>query len=134
MLQYDVIRLCCCCLRRHDELTLYPSQPFGKEAKEHLTSLLEKKRIHVRLLQADQYGRGVGQVFVRGLWPWQRTFADEHMLKAGMAEVYLGGGAVYGPLGKDAYLELQDDARQRKVGIWSLRNRESAAEYKKRTK
>ncbi|KAL3906283.1 MAG: hypothetical protein SGARI_004073 [Bacillariaceae sp.] len=56
------------------------------------------------------------------------------MLREGLAEVYLGMGAVYGPLGKDAYVNIMEDAKAKKKGIWSLKNRESAAEYKKRTK
>ena len=102
-------------------------------------SLLLNRPVHIRLLQADQYGRGVAEVFVKRRWLprflRRPTYADEHMLKAGLAEVYQGGGAVYGPLGKDAYLKLQRKARKEKTGIWSQgKRRESAAEYKARTK
>jgi endonuclease YncB( thermonuclease family) len=45
-----------------------------------------------------------------------------------------GMGAVYGPHGKDKYMDIQEDAKRNKVGMWSLKKRESAAEYKKRTK
>jgi endonuclease YncB( thermonuclease family) len=107
-------------------------QPFGPEAKEHLKGLLENKRVNVRLLQKDQYGRGVGQVYTGRFF--FKKYMDEEMLQAGLAEVYQGGGAVYGPKGKDEYLALQDAAKKEKVGIWSQKKRESAAEYKKRTK
>ena len=83
----------------------------------------------IRLLQADQYGRGVAQVFTG-----RNNNVDEAMLKAGMAEVYQGGGAVYGPLGLEAYLDLEQEAKKQKLGIWSKGKRESAAEYKRRTK
>jgi endonuclease YncB( thermonuclease family) len=56
------------------------------------------------------------------------------MLKAGLAEVYLGSGAVYGHRGKEAYLALQEKAESSKKGVWSQKNRESAAEFKARTK
>jgi endonuclease YncB( thermonuclease family) len=56
------------------------------------------------------------------------------MLKDELAEVYQGGGAVYGSKGLERYLELQEEAKKTKVGIWSIDNRESAAEYKKSTK
>ena len=56
------------------------------------------------------------------------------MLKAGMAEVYLGSGAVYGRLGKEAYIKLMEKAKAKGIGIWSDPNRETAAEYKRRTK
>jgi len=105
-----------------------PGQPFGKEAKQYLKNMVEDKIIKVRLLQKDQYGRAVAEVR-RG-----RKHVDEEMLKQGLAEVYLGGGAVYGPLGKEKYLELEEEARSKKQGIWSQKKRESAADYKKRTK
>jgi len=113
-----------------------PGQPFGDKAKEYLTSLLDNKVVRVRLLQKDQYGRAVAEVFTTKVpfVKWFRQYADAQMLEAGLAEVYLGGGAVYGPLGKDAYLDLQEKAQRLKKGIWALGNRESAAEYKKRTK
>ena len=76
------------------------------------------------MLQKDQYGRGVAQVIAGG------THVDEHMLKKGMAEVYLGGGAVYGPKGQEGYLEMQKEAESKKLGIWSQGKRETAAEYK----
>jgi endonuclease YncB( thermonuclease family) len=106
-----------------------PGQPFGEEAKQALQQLVEGRKVRLRLLQTDQYGRAVAQVLAgRG------QYADEVMLRQGLAEVYEGAGAVYGPKGKQYYLDLQEQARTKEVGIWSLTNRESAAEYKKRTK
>ena len=115
-------------------------QPFGEEAKEYLKSMLENKTVRIRLLQKDQYGRAVAEVFTSKFprplasIPMLRKYMDAQMLKNGYAEVYLGGGAVYGPLGKEKYLALQEKAKAAKIGIWSVKNRESAAEYKKRTK
>lgn len=112
-----------------------PGQPYGDEAKQYLTSMLEDKIVRIRLLQKDQYGRAVAQVFTSKfpLVPFQKQM-DAQMLKKGLAEVYTGGGAVYGPLGFDEYLVLQEKAKKAKLGIWSQAKRESAAEYKKRTK
>lgn len=107
-------------------------QPFGEEAKDRLKKMLDGKTVKARLLQRDQYGRAVGEVFT-GRWPFRR-YVDEEMLKAGLAEVYQGSGAVYGPKGKDEYLEMENVARKQKIGIWSQKKRESAAEYKRRTK
>ncbi|KAI2510242.1 endonuclease [Fragilaria crotonensis] len=109
-----------------------PGQPFGEDAKDYLSKLLLDKKCEIQLLTKDQYGRAVGQVRRRG---WFRfTYADEYMLKAGFAEVYLGNGAVYGAKGKDYYLQLQDRAQKAKKGQWSQKNRESAADFKARTK
>ena len=66
--------------------------------------------------------------------PFWRSYVDELMLQNGLAEVYLGGGAVYGRLGKEAYIKMQEKAKSNQIGIWSDPDRESAAEFKARTK
>jgi micrococcal nuclease len=111
-----------------------PGQPFGEEAKRRLQSLAENRTVHVRLLTKDQYGRAVGQVVVPRMFGLSRQAVDEIMLKEGLAEVYQGMGAVYGEKGKDVYVAMEEHARKSKNGIWSQAQRESASEYKKRTK
>jgi micrococcal nuclease len=115
-----------------------PGQPFGAEAKEELQKMIGNRIIQIRLLSKDQYGRAVGQVFVPRRFPLmllqRRRGVDEILLQAGLAEVYQGMGAVYGSKGKDAYLQMEEQARKAKKGIWSQSKRESAAEYKRRTK
>lgn len=109
-----------------------PGQALGEEAKAHLQGLCLNKKVKIKILQVDQYGRGVAEV-VRPSLLWN-TYLDEAMLKVGLAEVYQGSGAVYGRLGKEKYLQLAETAQSKKVGIWSDPKRESAAEYKRRTK
>lgn len=75
----------------------------------------------------------VAQVFVRNAL-FQKLFVDEYMLNQGLAEVYQGGGAVYGPLGLQGYLDLESQAKTKGLGMWSIKNRESASDYKKRIK
>lgn len=109
-------------------------QPFGEQAKECLESLVKDKIVHLKLLQKDQYGRGVAEVKAPGFLWWNK-YADQTLLKSGLAEVYRGSGAVYGHLGKDAYIEMEQRAKDSKTGMWSQGDkRESAAEYKARTK
>ena len=110
-----------------------PSQPFGDEAKEYLSGLILDRRVQVRILERDQYGRAVATVAKPGL-VFGKTYCDEYMLKAGLAEVYLGSGAVYGPKGKDYYLKLMEAAKSKKKGMWSQKDRETAAEFKARMK
>jgi len=109
-----------------------PGQAFGIEAKETLHSLTLNKTIRIRLLRKDQFGRAVAEVRT-GIWPFYR-YMDEQMLRYGMAEVYQGGGAVYGSRGKKAYLGMEETARSNKLGMWSLEERESAADFKARMK
>ena len=108
-------------------------QPFGEEAKQCLENLTLDKMVHVRLLQKDQYGRAVAEVKAPGMF-W-RKYADQQLLKAGLAEVYRGSGAVYGHLGKEAYIKIEEKAKRMKKGMWAQGDeRESAAEYKARLK
>jgi len=109
-----------------------PGQPFGEEAKEKLKSMTEGKIVRVKLLQKDQYSRAVAEVRT-GFWPLYK-YMDEQMLKAGLAEVYQGSGAVYGRKGLEGYLSMQEKSKKKKKGIWSQKDRESAAEFKARTK
>jgi micrococcal nuclease len=124
-----------------------PGQPHGDAAKDHLSALLLDRKCEVRLLQADQYGRAVAEVRCRrprcSLVPFlfRRTvYADEHMLAAGLAEVYRGQGATYGRRGKEHYEQLQEEAQRQRIGMWSSQTGgaanapESAAEYKARMK
>ena len=109
-----------------------PSQPFGDDAKAKLSGMIDDRIVNIRLLQKDQYGRAVAEVR-SGFFPFYK-YMDGQMLKAGLAEVYLGGGAVYGFRGKDSYLEMQKKAKESKKGMWSLKDRETAAEFKARMK
>jgi micrococcal nuclease len=110
-----------------------PGQPYGDKAKDLLAGMLEQKIVYCRLLKKDQYGRAVAEVRTGSMWPFYR-YVDENMLKAGLAEVYQGSGAVYGHRGKDFYLALQEKARSTKTGMWKELNLESAADYKARLK
>jgi micrococcal nuclease len=111
-----------------------PGQPYGIEAKQYLERMLKDQTVKVRLLTRDQYGRAVAEVFTTGKFGGMKTYMDEAILREGMGEVYQGGGAVYGRLGRASYLEMEAKARKAKKNIWSKKKRESAAEYKKRTK
>ena len=104
--------------------------------------------VYVKLLSKDQYGRGVGQVSMKriNLFPfnlfllggYNHIHMDEYMLNAGLAEVYRGNGAVYGPKGKDSYIKMEETAKSNGIGMWSSssnnNNRETASEYKARMK
>lgn len=110
-----------------------PGQPFSQEAKAYLSQLLHDKTVGIRILKKDQYNRIVAQVFTRRkILPFLHTYMDEQLLQEGLAEIYTGNGAVYGPRGIQIYETLQAQAKKSKKGIWSLKNRQSAAEYKRR--
>ncbi|KAJ1619354.1 hypothetical protein T492DRAFT_1086281 [Pavlovales sp. CCMP2436] len=110
-----------------------PAQPFGEDAKAFVEGKLLDRMVSVRLLMKDQYGRAVASV-VRNRWPF-RSHISEELLRAGLAEVYRGGGAVYGPAGKAHYIALEAKAKHSRRGMWAQKGKiESAAEFKARTK
>ncbi|KAL7576061.1 hypothetical protein ACA910_000845 [Epithemia clementina (nom. ined.)] len=113
------------------------SQPFGKEAQAFTTDLVYHKMVKVTFLRKDQYKRAVAKVetveegmsssFLPGYGPKDLSM---ELAKAGLAELYTGGGAEY--FGRKQELEQAiAKAKQQRKGIWSLDERVSAADYKR---
>lgn len=81
-------------------------QPYSRQSKEFLTRYLNRAAI-TRVTGTDRYGRMVGTLIVDG--------ADINLL-----EVRQGYAWHYKKYLKDAaYARAEQDARQKKVGIWS---------------
>jgi len=60
---------------------------------------------------------------------------SEELLRNGLAVVYRQGHAQYGSQGLQKWNEIENDAKTRKVGIWSLgADYESPAAYKAKNK
>ena len=94
-----------------------PSQPFGKEALEFLTSYILHRRVRAYIYRRDQYERVVGTVFVRK-WGIKRDVGLE-MLKRGLATVYEAKyGSEFGEF-EQKYRDAEADAKARKVGMWA---------------
>ncbi|KAJ2801675.1 putative endonuclease lcl3 [Coemansia furcata] len=109
-----------------------PAQPLSAEAKEHLARQVLGKRVSVKPLARDQYGRLVASVTYRRVLGPRRDAAHE-MLRAGLATIYRGGNAQYD--GQLPRLEaLEAAAKRAKKGIWGLKGFESPADYKRRNK
>ncbi|KAF0719799.1 Aste57867_798 [Aphanomyces stellatus] len=94
-----------------------PCQPYAKEAKAQLTSMLQGRIVTVRLLRRDQYGRAVCMV-TYGTWPFSYQNVSEELLKFGLARVYRLGGAAYGGL-LDTFNALEAEAQAARLHIWS---------------
>jgi micrococcal nuclease len=115
-----------------------PSQPYAVEAKDFTSQLVLGKKVRIKLLRKDQYGRAVAKVETRrGIIPFfdRRKDVSIELLRRGFATVYRGGGAAYD--GKKHVLEgLEDQARRRRRGIWSAEDNErvSPAEFKRQQK
>jgi endonuclease YncB( thermonuclease family) len=82
--------------------------PYANRAKQALSGMVFQKQVAVVVLDTDRYGRTVGRVYVGDL------DVNAQLVRVGAAWVY----RKY--LRDESLLHLEAEARQRKVGIWSL--------------
>lgn len=84
------------------------AQPYGSRAKQQLSDLIFNKVATIIQNDIDRYGRVVGKVYVEG------TYINARMIE-------LGAAWVYRQYAKDQKLYLLEDiARKKKIGLWSL--------------
>ena len=95
-------------------------QAFGNRSKQTLSALIFGDQVHIKIQNKDRYRRAVVWVFtVEG------KDVSAEMLKAGMAWHYK-------KYSKDSvYAELENIARQQKVGLWADKNPVPPWEYRK---
>lgn len=97
-----------------------PSQPYAEEAKDFTANLIEGRKVRIKLLRKDQYGRAVAKIEGgrRKLPPFKRQDVSVELVRNGLATIYTGGGAEYdGNL--QLLQELQQKAKNKKRGMWS---------------
>jgi endonuclease YncB( thermonuclease family) len=94
------------------------AQAFGQRSKQSLSDMVFNKTIKVEKETIDKYGRTVGTLFVDGI------DANKEQVKHGMAWVY----RQY--LHDQSLLQVEEDARQAKVGLWSEPNPIPPWEYR----
>ena len=82
-------------------------QAFGQKSKQSLSDMVFNKTIKVEKETIDKYGRTVGTLIVDGV------DANKEQVKRGMAWVY----RQY--MHDQSLLQVEDAARQAKVGLWS---------------
>ncbi|MFK2825114.1 thermonuclease family protein [Bacillus sp. B190/17] len=88
-------------------------QPFGPEASAFTKKLLTDKKVSLELdvQERDRYGRVLAYVWLDG------QLVNEQLIRKGLARV-----AVFPPNTKyvDRFEEVQQKAREQRMGIWSL--------------
>ncbi|KAL1307952.1 hypothetical protein HN51_049867 [Arachis hypogaea] len=95
------------------------AMPYGKEAKNELTKIVQGKSLRVLVYGEDRYGRYVGDLYCNGV------FVQEMMLKKGLAWHY----SAYD---KRPELETwEKQARAKRVGLWASKNPEKPWEWRK---
>ncbi|PON79083.1 Thermonuclease active site [Parasponia andersonii] len=93
--------------------------PYGKEAKEELSKLLQGKCLRVLVYDEDRYGRCVGDIYSNG------KFVQEIMLKKGFAWHY----SAYDQ--RQELAKWEHEARAKRVGLWASSNPEKPWEWRK---
>ncbi|XP_059457145.1 staphylococcal-like nuclease CAN2 [Corylus avellana] len=95
------------------------SMPYGEEAKEELTNIVQGKCLRVLVYDEDQYGRCVGDVYCNG------KFVQELMLKKGLAWHYTAYDQ------RPEFAKWEKEARAKRVGLWASANPEKPWEWRK---
>ena len=93
-------------------------QAFGQRSKQSLSDMVFNKNIRVEKDTIDKYGRTVGTIFVDGL------DANREQVKRGMAWAF----RQY--LHDQSLLQVEDEARRAKIGLWSDTNPIPPWEYR----
>ncbi|MBF0303586.1 MAG: thermonuclease family protein [Desulfamplus sp.] len=88
-------------------------QPFNKESKKALISLIGKKDIYLKSYGTDRYNRVLAEIFTD-----DGTLVNLEMVKFGMAEVYRG--ATEKGFDVAPYKKAESEAKRAEKGIWSL--------------
>lgn len=92
-----------------------PGQPYSRKAHQYLNRQIEDRSVSLKTYGLGGYNRILAEVFIND------TNLNLQMVKAGLAEVYQGSL----PKTFDAapYLAAQDQARQRRIGMWAQDSR-----------
>lgn len=90
------------------------NQAFGQRSKQHLGDLVFGQTVTVPWRKLDPYGRVVGQVLLP-----DGTDVNLAQLKAGLAWFFRRYGLELDPKTRQVYIEAEESARSKKVGLWS---------------
>ncbi|XBW34960.1 hypothetical protein QEN19_000524 [Hanseniaspora menglaensis] len=108
------------------------SQPFSDEAMNFLKHTLLNKKVYVKPLEIDRYGRCVARVvYYDGFFKQEKDISLE-LLKVGLATIYESKSAVDFDGQEDLYRKVENDSKMKKKGMWRLKKLESPAEFKKK--
>jgi len=103
----------------------YPGQPYGEEAREHLTSLILDKMVTIKVKSKDQYGRTLGTVFLQE--DDEEVNICLKMVEDGYAHVYRGYDGV-----DEELKRAEDQAREERRGLWDQDDIEIPRRYRGR--
>lgn len=96
-------------------------QDFGNRSKQYLSDLIAGKIIIVEWTKKDMYKRILGTIYLDG------KNINEEMVRSGMAWRYKYNNSKH-------LLELQEDAKNNKRGLWSMKNPIDPWQFRKNKK
>lgn len=94
------------------------AQDFGNKARQFTSDAIFSKKVQIDLLEQDRYGRYIGKIY------YNQKYLSEELVKNGLAIVY----RKYSDSKK--LLELEEQAKNKKIGIWSLKNFENPESFR----
>lgn len=86
------------------------AQPYGQKAKQALSDAVFRKQVTLDIETTDRYGRKVAQVYTNDNW------INGALVASGYAWVY----RKYAKTNKERLLNLEQQAKAAKRGLWSL--------------
>ena len=109
------------------------SQPYAEEAKAYATNQLLNKRVRVRCVAKDRYGRLVAEV---KYGPLASNDLSNGLLRRGLAVVYRGRDASYSKEERERWDNLESTAQKQRKGMWrdGVDSVQLPSEYKKKAK
>lgn len=102
-----------------------PGQPYGEEAYQALNSKVFRKSIKLDIMAVDQYKRSVGIVYLNG------KNINQEMVAEGFAWAYRQ--YLDRPHASE-YIELEGQARAKRLGLWQQSNPQPPWEFRKSLK
>lgn len=102
-----------------------PGQPYGEEAYQALNSKVYRKSIKLDIMAVDQYKRSVGIVYLNG------KNINQEMVAEGYAWAYRQ--YLDRPHASE-YIELEEQARAKRLGLWEQSNPQPPWEFRKSLK
>ena len=101
-----------------------PGEPFGKDSRNYLASLVSQKSVRIEIRNIDRYRRMVAIV-----WLAERN-VNQEMIAAGMAEAY--GEYLKQPY-RTPFIQAEQEAKAQGKGIWSQGSRyERPSQFRRR--
>lgn len=108
------------------------AQPFSDEAMNFLKHTLLNKKLYIKPLEIDRYGRCVARVLYKdNMFSKQKDISLE-MLKLGLATTFESKGKIDFDGQEEIYKKAEQESKRKKRGMWRLKKLETPAEFKRK--